>query len=95
MFGAYKGINIQIFSLLGGLNFYILGPVIGAAIMTFVPEFLRVSREIEPILTGALLIFLVIFLPGGILSLGGLITDIREAFQKKKGKAEMGKRQYE
>jgi branched-chain amino acid transport system permease protein len=83
MFGAYKGINIQIFSLLGGLDFYILGPVIGAAIMTFVPEFLRVSKEIEPILTGALLIFLVIFLPGGILSIGELISSIRQLFVKK------------
>lgn len=95
MFGAYKGINIQIFSLLGGLNFSILGPVIGAAIMTFVPEFLRVSKEIEPILTGALLIFLVIFLPGGILSFGELITNKREAFRRRKAKARMDECQYE
>lgn len=95
MFGAYKGINIQIFSLLGGLNFYILGPVIGAAIMTFVPEFLRVSKEIEPILTGALLVFLVIFLPGGILSLGELISSIREIFRGKKEKMRKSEGKYE
>lgn len=95
MFGAFKGINIQIFSILGGLNFYILGPVIGAAIMTFVPEFLRVSKEIEPILTGALLIFLVIFLPGGILSLGELIGSIREIFHKEKKKVGEGEGEYD
>lgn len=95
MFGAYKGINIQIFSLLGGLNFYILGPVIGAAIMTFVPEFLRVSKEIEPILTGGLLIVLVIFLPGGILSLGELVAGIREIFRGKKEKMTGSEGEYE
>jgi branched-chain amino acid transport system permease protein len=69
MFNVFKSIYVQIYSILGGLNFYILGPVIGAAIITFVPELLRVSKEIEPIMTGAVLILLVIFLPGGILSL--------------------------
>ena len=69
MFSVFKSIYIQIYSILGGLNFYILGPLVGGLIMTFVPEFLRVSKEIEPIMTGAILIGLVIFLPGGILSL--------------------------
>lgn len=69
MFNVFKSIYVQIYSILGGLNAYILGPVIGAAIITFVPELLRVGKEIEPIMTGMVLIFLVIFLPGGILSL--------------------------
>ncbi len=71
MFNVFKSIYIQIYSILGGLNSYILGPVIGAAIITFVPELLRVGKEIEPIMTGAVLVVLVIFLPGGILSLPG------------------------
>ena len=69
MFSVFKSIYVQIYSILGGLNFYILGPVLGSLIMTFVPEFLRVSKEIEPIVTGGILVGLVIFLPGGILSL--------------------------
>ena len=70
MFTAFKSINVQIFAILGGLNYYIVGPAVGAAIMTFVPELLRVGREIEPVITGAALILLkVIFLPGGVLSL--------------------------
>jgi branched-chain amino acid transport system permease protein len=68
-FSVFKSIYIQIYSILGGLNFYILGPVVGAFIMTLVPEFLRVGKEIEPILTGGMLILLVIFLPGGLLSI--------------------------
>jgi branched-chain amino acid transport system permease protein len=69
MFTAFKSINVQIFAILGGLNYYIVGPAVGAAIMTFVPELLRVGKEIEPVITGAVLIFLVIFLPGGVISL--------------------------
>jgi len=69
MFTAFKSINVQIFAILGGLNYYVVGPAVGAAIMTFVPELLRVGKEIEPVITGVVLILLVIFLPGGVLSL--------------------------
>ncbi len=39
--------------------------------MTFVPEFLRMTKEIEPIATGILVILMILFLPGGLLSLVG------------------------
>jgi len=62
------------------LNFYLMGPTIGALMMTLVPEFLRVGKEIEPILTGGILILLVIFLPGGILSLPERMGSLATAF---------------
>lgn len=68
-FSVFKSINVQVFSILGGLGYSIIGPAIGAVIMTFVPELLRVSKDIEPVITGAVLVLLVIFLPWGILSL--------------------------
>ena len=68
-FNIFKTINIHIYAILGGISFPFLGPIIGTLIMTFVPEILRIAKEIEPMLTGALLILLIIFLPGGILSL--------------------------
>lgn len=66
-FGGWFSINIQLFSVLGGLEFYILGPALGAVIMTFVPEFLRVTKEVEPIITGILLLVIILFFTGGIL----------------------------
>lgn len=69
MFIASKSMYAQVFAVLGGLGYYILGPAIGAVIMTVVPELLRVSKDIEPIMTGVVLICLVLFLPGGILSI--------------------------
>ena len=68
-FNIFKTINVQIFAILGGVGSVFWGPVIGSLIMTFVPEWLRIAKEVEPILTGVLLILLVIFLPGGVLSL--------------------------
>ncbi len=79
-FSVFKSIYIQIYGILGGLSFYLMGPVIGAFIMTLLPEFLRVGKEIEPILTGCILILLVIFLPGGILSLPGRTVSVVAAF---------------
>jgi branched-chain amino acid transport system permease protein len=88
MFSAFKAILIQIYSIVGGLGFYIFGPVVGAAIMTFVPEMLRISKEIEPIITGLVLILVVIFLPGGILSIPDRLRSFRSSLTdpfKRKG----------
>jgi branched-chain amino acid transport system permease protein len=68
-FGFYRSIMIQMFSLVGGLNNFLAGPIIGATIMTFVPEYLKVTAQIEPILTALLMILVIIFMPSGILGL--------------------------
>jgi branched-chain amino acid transport system permease protein len=70
-FDVFKTIYVHIYAILGGVDFLILGPVIGSVIMTFVPEFLRMTKEIEPIATGILVILMILFLPGGLLSLVG------------------------
>jgi branched-chain amino acid transport system permease protein len=59
-----------------------MGPIVGAFIMTLLPEFLRISKEIEPILTGAILVLLVIFLPGGILSFPEKLSAMRQPSRK-------------
>ena len=66
-FSGWLSIYIQLYSVLGGLEYYIMGPAIGALIMTFIPEYLRVIKEIEPIVTGVLLLVIILFFPGGIL----------------------------
>ncbi len=66
-FGGWLSIYVQLYAVLGGLEFYILGPAIGALVMTFVPEYLRIVKEWEPIITGILLLAVILFFPGGIL----------------------------
>jgi len=75
MFSGFTSIYIQVYAALGGLQFYLLGPSVGAAFMIFVPEFIGVSDEIKPIVFGGLLIIVIVFLPGGIV--GTLLNSRR------------------
>lgn len=68
-FGPFKTIYVHVYAILGGIDFAILGPIVGAFVMTFVPEMLRVTEGIEPIITGILIILLILFLPSGLLGL--------------------------
>lgn len=68
-YGIFTNIYIQIYAILGGIGYPILGPLVGTAVMVFLPELLRMTREWTSIFSGFLLILLVLFLPKGILSL--------------------------
>jgi branched-chain amino acid transport system permease protein len=74
-FGPFKSINIQIYGILGGMGFVLLGPIVGAFVLTLIPELLRFLKGNEPIFTGALIILIVIFLPQGLL---GLFASLRD-----------------
>ena len=71
-FDVFKTIYVHIFAILGGVDFAILGPIVGSVVMTFVPELLRITKVIEPIVTGVLVILIILFLPRGLLSLFGI-----------------------
>ena len=68
-FDVLKSVHIQIYAILGGLEFYIFGPFVGSLIFTLLPEFLRISVAVEPYVTGVALILLVVFLPDGMAGL--------------------------
>lgn len=68
-YAMFTNIYIQIYAILGGIGYAILGPIVGSAVMVFFPELFRITREWTTILTGGLLIMLVLFLPKGLLSL--------------------------
>jgi branched-chain amino acid transport system permease protein len=70
-FDIFVTIYVHVYAILGGLLFPILGPAVGAVIMTLVPEFLRITKEMEPIITGFLIILIILFLPDGLMSLTG------------------------
>jgi branched-chain amino acid transport system permease protein len=68
-YGPFKVIYVQMYAILGGIGAPILGPILGAAILTIVPEALRFTKGFEPIITGALIILILIFIPQGIMGL--------------------------
>jgi branched-chain amino acid transport system permease protein len=83
-YGPFKAIYIQMYAILGGVGNPIIGPVIGAGILTIIPEALRVVKNFEPMVTGALIILILIFLPQGILGLlqGRKAGDAAEFFRR-------------
>lgn len=62
-------IYIQIYAILGGISFAIVGPLLGSLIMTFLPELMQSSRQYSTILEGLLIIIIIMFLPHGLLGL--------------------------
>lgn len=68
-FGFHNSIYVMMYAIVGGLFHSLAGPIIGAAIITFVPEYFRVVKEYEPIITSAAIILIIIFMPMGVLGL--------------------------
>jgi branched-chain amino acid transport system permease protein len=65
-FGFLKSVDILGMVVLGGLG-SIPGTVIGAAILTAAPEFLRFMAQYRMLVYGALLVCLMVFRPNGLL----------------------------
>lgn len=66
-FSFHNSIFVMLYVFVGGLKYSLAGPIIGALIVTFIPEYLRIANEYESIITAGLIILIIIFLPKGIL----------------------------
>jgi len=77
-FSVNASIFFILMVLLGGRG-YLLGPVLGAIVYTFLPETLFFSPILSQIALGAILIIIILLLPSGLLSLGARIRDHRRA----------------
>jgi branched-chain amino acid transport system permease protein len=66
-FGFDRAVDILMFAVLGGMDVF-FGPLLGAAILTLLPEYLRVIQEWRIEFYGAIMILVMIFRPQGILS---------------------------
>jgi branched-chain amino acid transport system permease protein len=67
-FGLGRSVDALTYPILGGVN-SIAGPITGAVFSTLLPEITRSSAQAREILMGALVLAVVLFLPGGITSL--------------------------
>ena len=66
-FGFNFSIELVTMVIIGGLG-SIYGSFLGAAILTMLPEVLRVFRDFDIVIYGLLLILMTIFMPGGLIS---------------------------
>jgi branched-chain amino acid transport system permease protein len=65
-FGFDRAVDILMFAVLGGMDVF-YGPLLGAAILTLLPEYLRVIQEWRIEFYGVIMILVMIFRPQGIL----------------------------
>jgi branched-chain amino acid transport system permease protein len=70
-YGVTRAVQILTFAVLGGSGF-VLGPVVGALIITLLPYVFRDAGPYINIVTGVFLIAVIIFRPQGIVGRGGL-----------------------
>jgi branched-chain amino acid transport system permease protein len=72
--------NMLIYAVMGGLG-SVLGPIIGCFIMLGIDELLRPFKEFMPIVLGFILIGVLLFVPGGFISIP---ERIRSQFRRRK-----------
>lgn len=65
-FNYHRAVEILIFAVLGGSE-VILGPILGATLLTLLPEALRFASDYRMMIYGSILILMMIFRPQGIL----------------------------
>jgi branched-chain amino acid transport system permease protein len=71
-FSLFMSINILVFMIVGGAGKF-AGPILGAVLLTIVPEASRAVKEYEPIVFGAVLVLVMFLIPEGLIDLPGRI----------------------
>jgi branched-chain amino acid transport system permease protein len=79
VFGIILSATALVMVLAGGWG-TILGPIIGAIVLTYLPEWLRVLQDYRMSLYGAILILIILFMPQGVL---GLISRLSSLLWRK------------
>lgn len=64
-YGFDRAVDILTMTILGGIN-TLVGPVVGALILTLLPELLRSFKDFRLVVNGIILVLIVLFLPKGI-----------------------------
>lgn len=81
-FGFNFSVELLTMVVIGGLA-SVYGSFLGAALLTLLPEFLRAAHDYDIIIYGALLIIMVMFMPGGLVR--GVPDLIRKVVGRKGG----------
>jgi branched-chain amino acid transport system permease protein len=74
-FGFDKAVDILAYAVLGGTGSW-LGPIVGGMTMGALPEVLRVTDQYRGIMVGLVLWAVIVFLPGGIIGIPGMVRSL-------------------
>lgn len=82
-FGFSFSVELVTMVIIGGLA-SIYGSLLGAALLTVLPEFLRAFQDYDIIVYGLLLVLMTMYMPGGLVKgIPALLVTIRAKLQKK------------
>ncbi len=68
-FTIQDSLYIQVFGIVGGLEFAIAGPIVGVSLLIGATELFRFAKEFQPLFYGSILVLVIMLLPRGIISL--------------------------
>lgn len=80
-FTIWQSIYAQIYMIVGGVAVF-AGPVLGSAFLTLLSEFIRAAGPLQSVIYGVLLTVVMLFLPGGLISLVKIFSKL---FKKNTG----------
>jgi branched-chain amino acid transport system permease protein len=75
------GVLAMIYPFVGGLSHSLMGPIFGAIIISFIPDYFQFAAEYQVIVNSVLVILILIFLPQGIL--GWIDRRVKPWFHRK------------
>ena len=67
-FTIWQSVYVQLYMIVGGAAVF-AGPIVGGAALTIVSELIRATGPLVSVVYGVLLTFVMLFLPGGLISL--------------------------
>ena len=67
MLNFQAGVLAMIYPFIGGLTHSLMGPILGAIIASFIPNYFQFAAEYQVIVTSVMVILILMFLPQGIL----------------------------
>lgn len=71
IYGTTRAVQILTYAVIGGTT-NVIGPVVGALVLTSLPEIVREAAAYRDVISGVILIVIIIFRPQGIVGGGGL-----------------------
>jgi branched-chain amino acid transport system permease protein len=67
MLSLQSGVLVLTYPFIGGLTHSLFGPILGAILVTFIPQYFTFAAEYQMMITSVMVILILIFLPQGIL----------------------------
>ncbi len=88
-FGVTMSIYLLVYMVVGGKDYFI-GPLVGTFVLTLLAENTRSMQQYQPMITGAIAILVMIFMPMGLVGLPAQIRDWRRGRRLRTASATRG-----